>query len=276
MPAISPPSVQADNGIVFDSLMEGESATHLIGTTCPAAAPARSPSPPTAPSPSAAETVTHQSSMAISSALTGPLVSLGADGIALGNAVRLKQISPSTIPVRTGHAHPANGEPELFYGNIIIGNANQADRAGDERCGARLHHAARRPSLAKSLTQWRHLSGRRFVQFVERIFSVTRQEHLTTPTGSRYLVAARPVPIADRNVTFANSATGNGSCHLRFAAVRQARLNSHHQQRQWHGNLRHLHQRHRQKQHRASDPESGERQRWRTGRSRYSRAWRPR
>ena len=112
-------SVQADNGIVFNSLDEGN-GTLTIGTS---SGQFSSSSPFTTARPIAvdgeAATINVNGS---SVALNGPLVSLGTNNVGIGNATGVSDLTIDDLSsADNGHLTLSVASPN-FYGNIIIGN----------------------------------------------------------------------------------------------------------------------------------------------------------
>ena len=111
-------SVQAANGIVFNSLDEGMGALE-IGPTPGLGAASFSTNRPIAVG---GETATINLNGYVVS-LTGQLVSLGADGNGLGNASGKSDLTIDDNSANLGKLILSQSSPD-FFGNIIIGSAN--------------------------------------------------------------------------------------------------------------------------------------------------------
>ncbi|HVX76964.1 MAG TPA: autotransporter domain-containing protein [Bradyrhizobium sp.] len=111
-------SVQAANGIIFNSLDEGN-GTLTIGTTAGGGTATFSTSRPIAVG---GETATIDLNGYITT-LNGQLVSLGADGIGLGNQSGFSDLTIDDNSSNKGVLILSTPSP-YFYGNIIIGNSN--------------------------------------------------------------------------------------------------------------------------------------------------------
>jgi len=112
-------SVQADNGIIFNSLDEGN-GTLTIGTSSGQFA---SGSPFTTARPIAvdgeAATINVNGSFVT---LNAPLVSLGTNDVGIGNATGVSDLTIDDLSTAdNGHLTLSTASPD-FYGNIIIGN----------------------------------------------------------------------------------------------------------------------------------------------------------
>ena len=115
-------SVQAANGIIFNSLTEGN-GTLTLGTTAGNGA-AFSIARPIAVDGEAATINLNGHS----TTLTGQLVSLGTNGVGLGNATGVSDLTIDDNSANQGVLTLSTASP-YFYGNIIIGNANSPDQS---------------------------------------------------------------------------------------------------------------------------------------------------
>ena len=111
-------SVQAANGIVFNSLTEGN-AILTIGTTPGNGASTFSTNRPIAVS---GEIATININGYLTT-LTGPIASFGSNGIGLGNATGESDLTIDDNASNKGVLTLSTPSP-LFYGNLIIGNTN--------------------------------------------------------------------------------------------------------------------------------------------------------
>ena len=107
-------AVQADNGIVFNSLTEGN-GTLTIGTTTGGTF---STSRPIAVDSEAATINVNGNSVT----LNGPLVSAGTNGVALGNADGESPLTIDDLSTANNGKLILDTPSPYFYGNIIIGN----------------------------------------------------------------------------------------------------------------------------------------------------------
>ena len=110
-------SVQAANGIIFNSLSEGN-GTLTIGTTAGNGVSTFSTARPIAVD---GEVATINLNGYIVT-LTGQLVSLGSNGIGLGNATGVSDLTIDDTAGNKGVLILSTASPN-FYGNLIIGNA---------------------------------------------------------------------------------------------------------------------------------------------------------
>jgi autotransporter-associated beta strand protein len=111
-------SVQAANGIIFNSLTEGN-GTLTIGTTAGNGTATFSSARPIAVD---GEVATINLNGYIAT-LAGQIVSLGANGVGLGNATGVSDLTIDDNSSNKGVLILSTASPN-FYGNIIIGNAN--------------------------------------------------------------------------------------------------------------------------------------------------------
>ncbi len=111
-------SVQAANGIVFNSLTEGN-ATLQIGTTPGGGTATFNSSRPIAIS---GEIATINLNGYLTT-LTGPLASFGSGGAGLGNATGVSDLTIDDNAASNGKLILSTASPN-FYGNLIIGSAN--------------------------------------------------------------------------------------------------------------------------------------------------------
>jgi autotransporter-associated beta strand protein len=111
-------SIQADNGIIFNSLSEG-AGTLQIGTTSGAGTQTFTTSRPIAVD---GESATINLNGYIVT-LNGALYSLGTAGVGIGNATGFSDLTIDDNSSNQGVLILATPSPD-FYGNIIIGNAN--------------------------------------------------------------------------------------------------------------------------------------------------------
>jgi autotransporter-associated beta strand protein len=109
-------SIQAANGIIFNSLTEGN-GTLTLGTTAGNGTATFSTARPIAVD---GETAIINLNGYIAS-LTGQLVSLGSNGVGLGNATGVSDLTIDD-PTKKGTLILSTASPD-FYGNIIIGNS---------------------------------------------------------------------------------------------------------------------------------------------------------
>ncbi|WP_158811725.1 autotransporter domain-containing protein [Beijerinckia sp. L45] len=117
-PANIKTSVQAANGIVFNSLDEG-AATLQIGT---AAGNGTSTFTTLRPIAVGGETATIDLNGYVTT-LSGPIVSLGVNNIGIGNASGASDLTIDDNSANLG-VLVLSGNNSLFYGNLIIGNTN--------------------------------------------------------------------------------------------------------------------------------------------------------
>lgn len=112
-------SVQAGNGIIFNSLSEGN-GTLTIGTTAGGGTATAATARPIAVD---GETATLNVNGYIFT-LNGQLVSLGTAGVGIGNATGISDLTIDDNSASLGKLVLATPSP-YFYGNIIIGNTNK-------------------------------------------------------------------------------------------------------------------------------------------------------
>jgi autotransporter-associated beta strand protein len=112
-------SIQAANGIIFNSLTEGN-GTLTIGTT---AGNGTAPFSTARPIAIDGESATINVNGYIAT-LTGQLVSLGSNGVGLGNATGVSDLTIDDNSANKGVLILSTASPN-FYGNIIIGNSNK-------------------------------------------------------------------------------------------------------------------------------------------------------
>ena len=155
-------SVQAANGIIFNSLTEGN-GTLTFGTTAGngtnTAGNAFSTNRPIAVD---GRNRHHQSQRLLRDADRGQIVSLGTAGVGLSNATGESDLTVNDKSTSANGAVilPGSANNSGFYGNWII---SRRYAECFERCVARQHHRAvlsDRPDRS----QWRHLAGRRQFQ----------------------------------------------------------------------------------------------------------------
>lgn len=111
-------AIQADNGIVFDSLTEGN-GTLTIGTTAGGGTSTFTTNRPIGVD-SEAATINVNGYVVT---LGGPLVSLGTNDVALGNATGESDLTIDDNSSNQGKLILSTASP-YFFGNIIIGNTN--------------------------------------------------------------------------------------------------------------------------------------------------------
>jgi autotransporter-associated beta strand protein len=111
-------SVQAANGIIFNSLTEGN-GTLTLGTVAGNGTAAFSTARPIAVD---GEVATINLNGYITT-LTGPLVSLGTNGVGLGNATGTSDLTIDDNAANKGVLILSTASPN-FFGNIIVGSAN--------------------------------------------------------------------------------------------------------------------------------------------------------
>ena len=111
-------AIQADNGIVFNSLTEGN-GTITIGTTAGGGTSTFTTNRPIGID-SEAATINVNGYIVT---LGGPLVSLGTNNVALGNATGESDLTIDDNGANEGKLILSTASPN-FYGNIIIGNTN--------------------------------------------------------------------------------------------------------------------------------------------------------
>jgi fibronectin-binding autotransporter adhesin len=111
-------AIQADNGIIFNSLTEGN-GTLTIGTTAGGGTDTFTTNRPIGVD-SEAATINVNGYIVT---LGGPLVSVGTDDVALGNANGESDLTIDDNSANEGKLILSTASPD-FYGNIIIGNTN--------------------------------------------------------------------------------------------------------------------------------------------------------
>ncbi len=111
-------AIQADNGIIFNSLTEGN-GTLTIGTTAGGGTNTFTTNRPIGVD-SEAATINVNGYIVT---LGGPLVSVGTDDVALGNANGESDLTIDDNSANEGKLILSTASPD-FYGNIIIGNTN--------------------------------------------------------------------------------------------------------------------------------------------------------
>jgi autotransporter-associated beta strand protein len=112
-------SVQAANGIIFNSLSEGN-GTLTIGTTAGGGTSTFTTARPIAVD---GESATLNLNGYVTT-LTGQLVSLGSNGVGLGNATGVSDLTIDDNSSNKGLLILSTASP-YFYGNLIIGNSNK-------------------------------------------------------------------------------------------------------------------------------------------------------
>ena len=117
-PANVKASVQADNGIVFNSLSEG-AGTLTLGTTAGGGTTSFTSSRPIAVS---GEVATINLNGYVTT-LTGQIASFGSGGVGLGNATGVSDLTIDDNSANKGILTLATASP-YFYGNLIIGGTN--------------------------------------------------------------------------------------------------------------------------------------------------------
>jgi autotransporter-associated beta strand protein len=111
--------VQADNGIIFNSLTEGN-ATLQIGTTAGGGTATFSTSRPIAVGGEVA--IINLNGYIVS--LNGPIVSLGVDGDGIGNATGFSDLTIDDTSANKGILILSTPSPD-FFGNLIIGSSKK-------------------------------------------------------------------------------------------------------------------------------------------------------
>ena len=151
-------SVQAANGIIFNSLDEGN-GTLTLGT----ANRKRHDDLHDRPADRRRRRNRHHQPQRQHHHADRPArVARRSDGVGVGNATGLSDLTIDDNSNNKGVLILSTASPD-FFGNLIIGNSQRPDRARHERCGARQHHGPGgidRPGRIER----RYAAGRRFVR----------------------------------------------------------------------------------------------------------------